>query len=87
VTNATYDNHGAHAEAVDVIFDLARITYREVLEVSFQIHGPSTRKRQGDDLGSDYQRLSEPATNRGASPRPRDTIADVDASGLWLARW
>ncbi len=80
--NATYRNHGDHAEAVEVVFDPAVISYREVLEFFFQIHDPSTRDRQGNDRGRSYRsaiyHLSE-EQERVA----RDTIADVDASGLW----
>ena len=52
VANATYDNHGSHAEAVEIIFDPARISYRKILELFFQIHDPSTRNRQGNDVGA-----------------------------------
>lgn len=82
VPNATYRNHGTHAEAVEVVFDPARISYRELLEFFFQIHDPSTKDRQGNDRGASYRSaifFTTPAQQRVAL----DTIADVDASGLW----
>ncbi|MBY3184482.1 peptide-methionine (S)-S-oxide reductase MsrA [Rhizobium laguerreae] len=82
VQNATYRNHGTHAEAIEIIFDPARISYREILEFFFQIHDPSTRNRQGNDVGMSYRSAIfyvTPEQERVA----RDTIADVDASGLW----
>ena len=82
VPNATYRNHGSHAEAVEITFDPARIGYRELLEFFFQIHDPSTPNRQGNDRGASYRSASyytTPEQKRIAE----DTIADVDASGLW----
>jgi len=82
VPNATYRNHGTHAEAVEIVFDPARISYRELLEFFFQIHDPSTKDRQGNDRGASYRSaifFTTPAQQRIAL----DTIADVDASGLW----
>ena len=82
VGNATYRNHGSHAEAVEVVFDPARFSYRDLLEFFFQIHDPSTRNRQGNDLGTSYRSAiyyTTPEQQRVAL----DTIADVDASGLW----
>jgi peptide-methionine (S)-S-oxide reductase len=82
VANATYRNHGTHAEAVEIVFDPARIGYRELLEFFFQIHDPTTRDRQGNDRGASYRSAifyTSPEQQRIAL----DTIADVDASGLW----
>ncbi len=80
--NATYRNHGDHAEAVEVVFDPDVITFRDVLEFFFQIHDPSTRDRQGNDVGRSYRSaiyyLSDEQQRVAV-----DTIADVDASGLW----
>ena len=82
VKNATYRNHGTHAEAIEIVFDPSKISYREILEFFFQIHDPSTRNRQGNDVGLSYRSAIfyvTPEQERVA----RDTIADVDASGLW----
>ena len=82
VPNATYRNHGTHAEAVEIVFDPARISYRDLLEFFFQIHDPSTPNRQGNDVGTSYRSAifyTSPEQQRVAL----DTIADVDASGLW----
>jgi peptide-methionine (S)-S-oxide reductase len=78
----TYRNHPGHAEAVEIVFDPARISYRDILEFFFQIHDPSTKDRQGNDIGSSYRSeifYLDDAQRRVAE----DTIADVDASGLW----
>src|SRR6202044_3924382 len=82
VPNATYRNHGDHAEAVEIIFDPAKISYRDVLEFFFQIHDPSTRNRQGNDLGPSY-RSAIYYTSEAQKQTALDTIADVEASGLW----
>ena len=82
VANATYRNHGTHAEAIEVVFDPARISYRELLEFFFQIHDPSTANRQGNDRGASYRSgiyFTTPQQRQIAM----ETIADVDASGLW----
>jgi peptide-methionine (S)-S-oxide reductase len=82
VPHATYRNHGNHAEAIEIIFDPARISYRQILEYFFQIHDPSTRNRQGNDVGASY-RSAIFYTNDEQKRIAEDTIADVDASGLW----
>ncbi len=82
VVNATYRNHGSHAEAIEVIFDPARMSYRDLLEFFFQIHDPSTRNRQGNDMGASY-RSAIYYTSEAQRAVGLDTIADVDASGLW----
>ncbi|WP_338607177.1 peptide-methionine (S)-S-oxide reductase MsrA [Pelagibacterium nitratireducens] len=82
VPNATYRNHGTHAEAIDITFDPSRISYRELLEFFFQIHDPSTKNRQGNDLGTSY-RSAIYFTSEAQKQTALDTIADVDASGLW----
>jgi peptide-methionine (S)-S-oxide reductase len=80
--NATYRNHGHHAEAVEIIFDPARISYRQLLEYFFQIHDPTTLDRQGNDIGASY-RSAIYYTSDEQRRVAEDTIADVDASGLW----
>jgi peptide-methionine (S)-S-oxide reductase len=82
VPNATYRNHGTHAEAIEIIFDPAKISYRKILEFFFQIHDPSTRNRQGNDIGASY-RSAIYYTSDEQRRVAEDTIADVDASGLW----
>ena len=80
--NATYRNHGAHAEAVEIIFDPARISYRQILEFFFQIHDPTTRDQQGNDRGASYRSAIFYTTDEQRRIA-EDTIADVDESGLW----
>lgn len=82
VANATYRNHGNHAEAIEIIFDPARLTFRDLLEFFFQIHDPSTPNRQGNDLGPGY-RSAIFYVDDSQKQVAQDTIADVDASGLW----
>jgi peptide-methionine (S)-S-oxide reductase len=82
VENATYRNHGSHAEAVEILFDPARISYRKLLEFFFQIHDPSTPNRQGNDRGPSY-RSAIYYTSEEQKRTALDTIADVDASGIW----
>ena len=83
--NATYRRHGTHAEAVEIVFDPDRITYRELLEFFFQVHDPSTKNRQGNDVGASY-RSAIFTTSDEQRAVALDTIADVDASGLWPGR-
>jgi peptide-methionine (S)-S-oxide reductase len=82
VANATYRNHGNHAEAIEIIFDPEMISYRRILEFFFQIHDPTTRNRQGNDVGSSYRSAIYYA-NEEQKRTAEDTIADVEASGLW----
>ena len=82
VANATYRNHGSHAEGIEILFDPEKISYRDLLEFFFQIHDPTTRDRQGNDRGASYRSgiyYTSDAQHRTAL----ETIADVDASGLW----
>ena len=82
VPNATYRNHGTHAEAIEIVFDPSQIGYRQILEFFFQIHDPTTKNRQGDDIGPSYRSaifyLSD-EQKRVAE----NTVRDVDASDLW----
>ncbi len=82
VPNATYRNHGSHAEAIEIVFDPTRTSYRKMLEFFFQIHDPTTVDRQGNDLGTSY-RSAIFTTSDEQRRIAEDTIADVDASGLW----
>jgi peptide-methionine (S)-S-oxide reductase len=80
--NPTYGNHPGHAEAVEIVFDPARISYRDILEFFFQIHDPTTKDRQGYDIGSSYRSEIFYASEEQRQVA-EDTIADVEASGLW----
>jgi peptide-methionine (S)-S-oxide reductase len=82
VPNATYRNHGTHAEAIEIVFDPAKLSYRDLLEFFFQIHDPTTKNRQGNDVGLSYRSAIYP-TSAEQHDTAIDTIADVDASGIW----
>ncbi len=82
VPNATYPNHGTHAEAIEIEFDPKQLSFRQLLEFFFQIHDPSTPNRQGNDSGSSY-RSGIYYTSEEQLEIAKDTIADVDTSGLW----
>ena len=82
VVNATYRHHEGHAEAIEIIFDPVIISYRDILAFFFQIHDPTTRDRQGNDVGSSY-RSAIFYVNDEQRQVAEDVIADVDASGLW----
>ncbi|MFC5739712.1 peptide-methionine (S)-S-oxide reductase MsrA [Sinirhodobacter huangdaonensis] len=82
VANATYRHHGTHAEAIEITFDPAQISYRRLLEFFFQIHDPTTPNRQGNDIGLSY-RSAIFYMSEAQHQTALDTIADVDASGLW----
>jgi len=82
VANATYRNHGTHAEAIELVFDPSKLSYRQVLEFFFQIHDPSTDNRQGNDVGTSY-RSAIYYTSDEQKKVAENTIADVNASGIW----
>ena len=82
VPNATYRNHGDHAEAIEIVFDPDTISYRQLLEFFFQIHDPTTKNRQGNDRGRSY-RSAIYYTSDEQKAVAEDTIADVNASGIW----
>lgn len=82
VPNATYRNHGAHAEGIEIVFDPDQTSFRALLEFFFQIHDPSTLNRQGNDLGISY-RSGIYYTSDAQKQEAENTIADVEASGLW----
>jgi peptide-methionine (S)-S-oxide reductase len=85
VPNATYRNHGTHAESIEIVFDPAKISYRNILEFFFQIHDPTTRNRQGNDVGASY-RSAIFYTSDEQKRIAEDTIADVNASELWPSK-
>ena len=82
VANATYRNHGTHAEGIEIIFDPDRITYRRILEFFFQIHDPTTVNRQGNDIGLSYRSAIYYVDDAQRDEALR-TIGDVEASGIW----
>jgi peptide-methionine (S)-S-oxide reductase len=82
VANATYRNHGNHAEGIEIVFDNEIVSYREVLELFFQIHDPSTQDRQGNDTGVSY-RSAIYYVSEAQKAEALKTIADVNTSGLW----
>ena len=82
VPNATYRHHGTHAEAIEIVFDPSRTSYRQLLEFFFQIHDPTTLNRQGNDRGLSYRSAIYYA-NEEQKRVALDTIADVKVSGLW----
>lgn len=82
VPNATYRNHGTHAEAIEIIFNPAQLSYRQLLEFFFQIHDPTTPNRQGNDRGASY-RSGIYYTSEAQLRVAEETITDVNASGLW----
>lgn len=85
VPHATYQNHGSHAEGVEILFDPQITSYRQLLEFFFQIHDPSTENRQGNDRGTSYRSGIYYIDNE-QKKIAEDTIADVDASGLWPSK-
>src|SRR3954454_13789247 len=80
--NATYRNHPGHAEAIEIVFDPSVITFRDLLEFFFHVHDPTTKNRQGNDVGTSY-RSAIFYTSDEQKRVAEDTIADVNASGLW----
>lgn len=82
VPKATYRNHGTHAEGIEIAFDPGTISYRQILEVFFQIHDPTTKNRQGNDIGMSY-RSAIYYVDDEQKRIAEDAIADVNASGLW----
>jgi len=83
VPNATYQNHGMHAEGIEIMFDPAQTSYRALLEFFFQIHDPTTPNRQGNDRGPSY-RSAIYYVDDEQKRVAEETIADVDNSGIWL---
>jgi len=85
IENATYKNHGTHAEAIEVVYNPEKISFRRLLEFFFQIHDPTTENRQGNDRGMSYRSAIYYA-DEAQKAVALDTIADVNASGLWPDR-
>ena len=85
VANATYRNHGTHAEGIEIVFDPEKISYQQLLEFFFQIHDPTTPNRQGNDRGSAYRSAIYYA-NEQQKQVAIETVADVNASGLWPSK-
>jgi len=82
VPNATYRNHGTHAEAIEIVFDPAVLSYRKLLEYFFQIHDPTTKNRQGNDIGTSY-RSAIFFENEQQRETAVELIAEMDQSGIW----
>ncbi|MCZ4354465.1 peptide-methionine (S)-S-oxide reductase MsrA [Roseovarius aestuarii] len=82
VPNASYRDHGTHAEAIEIFFDPEKTSFREILEFFFQIHDPTTQDRQGNDIGLSY-RSAIYYVDDAQKLVARQTIRDVEASGLW----
>ncbi|BCG02538.1 peptide methionine sulfoxide reductase MsrA (plasmid) [Paraburkholderia sp. PGU19] len=82
ILNATYRNHGTHAEGIEIVFDTTQTSYRRILEYFFQIHDPTTLDRQGNDVGTSYRSAIFYTTGE-QKKMALETIADVEASGRW----
>lgn len=82
VSNATYRHHGTHAEAIEINYDPNRINYRQLLEIFFQIHDPTTQNRQGNDTGSSYRSAIFYVTDE-QKHAAQEMILDIEATGLW----
>ncbi|RYZ24023.1 MAG: peptide-methionine (S)-S-oxide reductase [Chitinophagaceae bacterium] len=82
VPNATYRNHGTHAEAIAIEFDPEKLSYRKLLEFFFQIHNPTTKNRQGNDIGLSY-RSAIYYLSEEQKATAEDLIAEMNASGIW----
>ena len=85
VKNATYRNHGTHAEGIEIFFNPEKITFRRLLEFFFQIHDPTTPNRQGNDRGPSY-RSAIYFVDDQQKQTAVETIADVEASGPWQGK-